>query len=132
MAEAHPWAIEAPEVESTVADQAGLQEAEEMVEIVEDAPELDIVSAPDILDAPMPGSGWDHSATMVVEEDNLEDLLPEAPTEFAPMEAAEVERQPVESWREPTAPVWSESETEELEVESAEVSLPETRTGCTG
>ncbi len=97
-----------------------------LAEVVEEVPELEILAAPDILDAPMPGSGWDHSATVVVEEDNLEDILPEAPIEFAPMEAAEVERQPIESWKEPTAAVWSEPETEELEVESVEVSLPET------
>jgi hypothetical protein len=61
----------------------------------------------------------------VVEEENLEDVLPEAPVEFAPMDAAEVERRPFETWREPPVAVWSEPETEDIEVEPAEVSLPE-------
>lgn len=81
-------------------EQAGVEEVgysavelvspEEPDVVLPEEPEIVIMA--DLLEEPMPGSGWEPSAEVAIEEDLLEEVLAAAPEEFEPYEPAEVER----------------------------------------
>jgi len=96
VAETVPWTAEASEYDFAA---AGL------------ATEAEVFAAPELLEEPLPGAGWEPSATPG-EEEALEEMMPPMPAEMEPYASVEVEPLDAEG-----IPVWAEIPALEPEVE---------------
>lgn len=108
VAEAAP---EAPAEELPVVEEVVLldETEEKVVGVIQDTePEISLTK--EFLDEPLSGANWE-AAVPLVEEMDIETVLPVVPDEFPPMEAAEIERPAASEHAEWVTPVW----TEELE-----------------
>ncbi len=116
------WETPAPGEEAPVAETPVAEEEASPVEVEPpaaeaptEAAEPDITLAPEFLDEPVEAPGWTSTAPMVEEED-IESILPVVPDEFPAMEAAEIERPVAEA-----VPEWTD---ESLDIETPAVEMP--------
>lgn len=82
------------------ADKAATQESTAaeapQVEAVPSADLPEVVVAPDVLEEPLPGSGWEPASSLAVEEEVIEEVLPVVPDLSTSEERPVSEREPVE------------------------------------
>jgi hypothetical protein len=121
IAEAAPEiAAAAPSVEEAVASESSVEEAVEALPPVGEAVETEIAAAvggsdsevvltPQVLEEPLPGSGWEPSAVFVEEEMELEELLPVVADDVRPYEGPEVPPVEPRADEEAMPAAWSET-----------------------
>ncbi|MBN1630696.1 MAG: hypothetical protein JW990_13095, partial [Thermoleophilia bacterium] len=117
------WETPAPGEEVPVAEIPVAEVEAPTVEVVEspaaeaptEAAEPDITLSPEFFHEPVEAPGWTSTAPMVEEED-IESILPVVPDEFPAMEAAEIERPVAEA-----VPEWTD---ESLDIETPAVEMP--------
>jgi hypothetical protein len=119
---------EAPPVQAPIIEEPGEEGPDRTVAPVLEPRESEFIITSDSLEEPLPGSGWEPSPAIAVDEETIEDVLPMTPDEFELYEPAEVERQPVEIAGRPPVAVWSEPEIEAPVAEPEEVGAVEAET----
>ena len=101
--------VDEPAIEGPVADEApvapqpelappSVEASEFEAALAEVATESEIIVTPELLEEPLPGAGWEPTATLAGEEQTFEEILPLVPEDslpYAPPEAfAEGDREP--------------------------------------